>query len=56
MTADSQESGLTKASFAPTKDNPSDVGTENVTGDVFCRIHPELMKERPESKQKVSQE
>ena len=40
----------------PTKDNLSDVGAKNVTGEVFDRIRPELMKERPESEQKGNQE
>ena len=53
---DLQESGLMKVSFTPTKDNLSDIGTKNVTGEVFDRIRPELMKERPESKQKANQE
>ena len=44
---DPQESGLTKVSFAPTKDNLSDIGTKNVTGDVFDHIRPKLMSERP---------
>ena len=46
---DLQESGLIKVSFVPTKDNLSDIGTKNVTGDVFDRIRPELMVERPQS-------
>ena len=46
---DLQESGLIKVSFAPTKDNLSDIGTKNITGDVFDRIHPELMVERPQN-------
>ena len=45
---DPQESGLIKVSFAPTKDNLSDIGTKNVTGDVFDQIRPKSMSERPE--------
>ena len=45
--ADLQESGLTKVSFVPTKDNLSDIGTKNVTGEVFDRVRPESMIERP---------
>ena len=44
---DPQESGLIKVSFAPTEDNLSDIGTKNVTGDVFDRVRPESMIERP---------
>ena len=43
---DLQESGLVKVSFVPTKDNSSDIGTKNVTGEVLDRIRPELMIER----------
>ena len=46
---DLQESGIIKVSFVPTKDNLSDIGTKNVTGDVFDRICPELMVEKPEN-------
>ena len=53
---DLQESGLIKVSFVPTKENLSDIGTKNVTGEVFDRIRPELMKERPESEQEGNQE
>ena len=43
------ENGLTKVSFVPTKDDLSDVGTKNVTGDVFDWICPKLMAEKPEN-------
>ena len=48
---DLQESGLIKVSFAPTKDDSSDVGTKNVTGEVFDRIRPKLVIERPKEVQ-----
>ena len=48
LTTDLQESGLFEVSFAPTEDNSSDIGTKNVTGDVFDRIRPKSMSERPE--------
>ena len=44
---DPQESGLAKVSFVPTKDNSSDIGTKNVTGEAFDRVRPESMIERP---------
>ena len=44
---DPQESGLMKVSFVPTKDDLSDVGTKNVTGEAFDHIRPESMIERP---------
>ena len=47
--AEPQESGLIKVSFVPTKDNIADIGTKNVNGDVFDRIRPELMSEKPKT-------
>ena len=44
-----QESGLIKVTFVPTKDNIADIGTKNVNGDVFDRIRPELMSEKPKT-------
>ena len=36
---------------ASLKANPSDIGTQNVAGDVFDRVRPELMIERPKNVQ-----
>ena len=47
--ADPQDSGLIKVSFVPTKDDSSDIGTKNVAGDVFDRVRPKLMIERPKN-------
>ena len=38
-----QEEGLIKVSFVSTHDNPSDVGTKNVTGEVYQKHEPTML-------------
>ena len=53
---DLQETGLVKASFAPTKDNVADFGTKNVTGDMMGQLRPMLMTNKPEMHQTGNQD